>query len=152
MDIKLLTTSDSNNKLNKTYTENQTVQGTIKDGCSILSPEIIVKTNSLISSNYAYIADFGRYYFVEDPIIESQDIKTGEYVYRLAMSVDVLMSFNTGIKMLEVILEKQKNKNNSNMYINDGSFISENKSFNEIVPFNYGFSDAASYVLVTAGV
>lgn len=40
---------------------------TLKEGCSIINPRIeLYTTTDIHAFNYAYIADFGRYYFVRD--------------------------------------------------------------------------------------
>mgnify|MGYP006908867257 CR=1 FL=1 len=116
MQIKLLTTTDPNNKVVKTYTEDQTIEATIIDGCSILKPEFTLELNSMPTSNYAYIADFNRYYFIDNPIAECPG------VYTLKMSVDVLMSFANGIKALTGVISRQENSNAYNLYLEDDAF------------------------------
>ena len=38
----------------------------LKDDCSVISPVLEIKTATLPDYNYAYIPDFGRYYYVND--------------------------------------------------------------------------------------
>lgn len=62
------------------------------DNCDILTPGIILGyTSDLAKCNYAYISDFGRYYFVKDP-----QLLTGGRML-LQLYVDVLYSWASTI-------------------------------------------------------
>ena len=145
MTIRLLTTKSENNRIDKSYRVDNEISGDIKDQCSILSPTIILQLDSYPVSNYAYIVELNRYYFIQDIVILCDG------VYQLSLRVDVLMSYKSQIKSLDVIVNKQEKRYNSNKYINDGSFVVENRTFNQIINFQNGFSNNAQYVLVTAG-
>lgn len=144
MIIKLLNTGDEKNKLNKKYDIVEEINGDIKEELDVLNPVFIVKLDKFPNCNYAYIPDFSRYYFANVSVL-------CEGLYRIKLSVDVLMSYKSSISKLCVILDKQELTKNSNQYINDGSFVVENKSYNEIAEFKFGFNDDPSYILVTAG-
>lgn len=61
--------------------------------CSIFTPHIILNYNSSLKNvNYMYISDFGRYYYITDI-----SVTPGGQI-EITGSVDVLMSFATGIK------------------------------------------------------
>ena len=63
------------------------------DNCDILLPGLILGYNSdIVKCNYAYISDFGRYYFFRDP-----QLLTGGRML-LQLSVDVLNSWPGIIK------------------------------------------------------
>lgn len=65
---------------------------TPKASLDILYPVIDINYNSsYLSANYAYISDFGRYYYINDVTVQIGQIIT------LSMSVDPLMSFGTSI-------------------------------------------------------
>ena len=62
----------------------------LKEGCSIENP-IIVLTGNNFTYNYAYISDFGRYYFVTDIDIQANGL------VQVALSEDSLASAKTAI-------------------------------------------------------
>lgn len=93
------------NRLNKTsYLEVvTTMNGSLKEQTSILTPSIVVQFNELPTFNYCYIAAFNRYYFVTG----ITSINNG--LWRIDMDVDVLMSYKTGIGELEAIIGRSEN-------------------------------------------
>lgn len=63
----------------------------IKDACDVHDPVIRLGHDaSHMNFNYAYIADFGRYYYVDPPELEGKE----DIFY---LHVDVLMSFAADI-------------------------------------------------------
>ena len=104
--VKLATFSkreNSTKQYNSTWTDFNCV---LKEGCSIINPRIELQTSTDIHAlNYAYIADFGRYYFVRDftyyrdsimltlecdvlATYKSQIGSSSEYILRSASSYD----------------------------------------------------------------
>ena len=66
-------------------------------------------------------------------------------------SVDVLMSFRGDITNFDVVAVKQSSKLNSDEYIDDGSLVTNSKTFDRIFNFPNGFNDNGQYILITAG-
>lgn len=92
---------------------------TLKDSTNILNPVFILQNPATITGyNYAYIEDMDRYYFVNSPEIDTQNICT------VSMRVDVLMSFKTDILNMTVIAERSTN--NYNRYLVDNIIPSQN--------------------------
>lgn len=91
MILKLYNTSDSNNTIGKTLTDEQTFDITFKDAFDILNPVILLKSSTPILKNYAYLPELERYYFITS--IQVQPNK----IYRLMLECDVLESFKTDI-------------------------------------------------------
>lgn len=91
MNVKLTNTTKKHNS-----TEIPTFTGTgltcmLKEGSSIINPVLIFeRANVGHSYNYVYIADFGRYYFVDDIVYDGARI----FYY---CSVDVLASYKSTI-------------------------------------------------------
>ena len=109
--IHLFNSNAEATRLDKTdYIKNQvTLSGTLRDECNILNPQIIIESNiTLVRFNYAYIPDFFRYYYVTDIDVVRTD--GNKSLYRLSLSVDVLMSYRDEIRKLRVILRRQENK------------------------------------------
>lgn len=89
--VNLLTTTDDNRKILKSYSVNATVNADIYDSCDLYNPTLILKTNSVITSNYLYIPNFNRYYFILNKNLD----KAGNTI--IYCECDVLMSFSTAI-------------------------------------------------------
>ena len=145
MKITLYKTSEENNKIDKTLSEPYNMTGSLRNESSVIRPSILIEIENPTKYNYMYIPDFGRYYFIK----EMTSVRTN--LWRLDCEVDVLKSYANEIKTLTVIIDKNKDYSRTNQYLDDGSFIIENKNTIEIKNFSSGFNDEASYVLVTAG-
>lgn len=91
MIIKLFNTTDSNNTIGKTLTDEQTFDITFKDTFDIINPIVMLKSDVPIIKNYAYIPEFGRYYFITSIQIQPNKI------YKLYLECDVLESFKNDI-------------------------------------------------------
>lgn len=91
MIIKLFNTTDSNNTIGKTLTDEQTFDVTFKDTFDILNPIVVLKSDVPILKNYAYIPEFGRYYFITSIHIQPNKI------HKLFLECDVLESFKNDI-------------------------------------------------------
>ena len=120
------------------------LNGTLREGCSIINPIIKVEAiNNSIASvcNYAKLAQFGRYYFVRDIIF------TGK-LYELHMHVDVLASFQTELKTLDAVIARQEKR--YNLYLQDGFFKTYQNPHVSIKQFPNGF-DTQQFVLAVAG-
>ncbi len=67
---------------------------TLKNECSVTNPIIPIETTETLTNflgNYAYIPDFNRYYFI------TNIVKVSENLWRISLTVDVLMSYKTQI-------------------------------------------------------
>lgn len=119
-EIILYKTDSRNNVLAKGLTNELKLNGTLRENTVITAPVITVEISGAFDYNYAYIADFGRYYFISK--IEIQRDK----LFRLELRVDVLMSNSTSILGSNAtVLYSQNYSNNSN--IPDSEYAYENK-------------------------
>lgn len=144
MELKLYTNKSDKRQVNKYLTDLITLNGTLRENCSITDPIITVENiNNSIAAvcNYAKIAEFGRYYFVNDIIF------TGK-LYEIHMHVDVLMSFKTEFKKLPAIVGRQEET--YNLYLQDGLFKTYEPQDIEIIPFTSGF-DTFQYIFSVSG-
>lgn len=81
----------------------ETVSAKVYYPLNILAPTFSIKyTALLISANYCYIQELGRYYFLNEPILESGSIIT------FTGNVDVLMSYRANINNLDCICLKSE--------------------------------------------
>ena len=146
MEVKLYTNYSENFVIGKSISLLETVQCTIKDSLSVEKPILRLQYSGNIKKvNYVYIEELKRYYFVKEKYT-----LTGER-YELHCDIDVLESFKDSILSLLCIVDKQENNNLSNMYLNDGSFVTLSKQFNRVVTFPNGFNDEGTYILICAG-
>ena len=146
MEIKLYKNLSENNVIGKTLTQIKSVEANLKNDVSVINPTLILYyTTNILDSNYCFIPKFNRYYFIDEivPI-------TGDRCV-VKCRVDVLESFKEDIKSLTVILDKAQSIYKSNKYLDDGSFIVENKDFNTIHNFPNGFNEEGTFILICAG-
>ena len=144
MEIILYTNNDDNRVVTKSLSTLQTLNGTLRDGCSIIDPVIKVENinNSIAANcNYAKIAQFGRYYYVTNIVLVG-------HLWEIHMHCDVLSSFQTELKALDAIVSRQEN--NYNLYLQDGLFRTYQNPNISILPFSGSF-DTYQYILCVAG-
>ena len=149
MQINLFTYSGERHRINKTnfLTNRFAMDGVLKSDTSVINPVIVIeKTNpAKYGYNYLYIPEFGRYYFIDD----ITQIRNN--LWEISAHVDVLFSFMNDISQNKVILEKAENQNDGNLYLNDGSFVTDSRKYNEVIPFTTGLSLDGTYILICAG-
>ena len=104
MEIIFYNNRSSKETLNKTITETFRISGTLREASSVIDPVIEIAADGSItkSCNYAYIPQFGRYYFINDIVSVKNNL------WRISMHVDVLMSFNGDIKNTSGIVARQE--------------------------------------------
>ena len=146
MQILLYHTEDENNKLNKTLETLATLEVQLKDEVNVLTPVLMMRRQDYyinVKANYAYIADFGRYYYIRDVKLYSNDLVV------LYLTVDVLQSFKEDIKNIEVITKRQETLGND--YLVDGRLKLLNYPEIKVKNFPVGFNENFEYVLITTG-
>ena len=148
MRVILYNTTSDNRVLSKSVTLIKEIDAELKDANDVISPTLkIQRFKGWEKVNYIYIKSFNRYYYVNT-------IKQllGNTIL-LECSVDVLMSNKDAIRNLTCIIAKQENSATtySDKYLDDGSFITECRTFNSILNFPQGFNDDGEFILITAG-
>lgn len=148
MDILLYNNASEPNEINKALTLKDTItSAVIKGNLSYESPVFTLVYDGTVAHdiNYMYVQELGRYYFITDII----NLTGGRYEIR--GKVDVLESFKSAVLRLSAVIDKSSETIKRNMFLDDGSFIFENKEFNSVINFPNGFNDAGEYILITAG-
>lgn len=116
MQIELYTNFSDNRYLSKNITLINTVDCAIKDKCPVETPKIVL-TNMLGSSinrcNYAYVPQWGRYYYVQNI-----NVDTGGRI-ELELKVDVLMTYAGQIRTINTVVDRQEFVYNK--YISDSN-------------------------------
>lgn len=149
MTIKFYKIKDDRRQLRKTLTNEtlvRTVTGQLKTDCSVMDPIIEVTFDALlVTCNYMYIQEFGRYYHVTN-------IETGAQRIFVHAHVDVLQTYADEIEDLTCVIERQQDPGKCDLYLTDKAFKSENRHIVSVRKFSGSFSKAnSSYVLTTGG-
>lgn len=145
MKIILYNNKSENNKITKDIEKVEEIEGTLKDETSFLSPVFMIKKNELPIFNYCEIPDFKRFYFLNS----ISSVRNG--LWEITFNTDVLMSYKDEIKKQKAIFDKQELQQYSNNFLDDGSFIVENREYIEVKEFANGFEENGEFVLITAG-
>ena len=144
INITLYSTSSDTAVVSKSLSNATTYSCALKGECSILQPVILLEASSLTGFNYAYIADFGRYYFIDNINIISAGL------WQITLSVDVLMSYAGSIKNLTATVARHQSR--SDGYLPDSKY--KTKAYHKVATkvFPNGFSHKNfSRILVVSG-
>ena len=111
------------------------------------SPDIYLTMEGIdpASTNYMYIDTFGRYYWIRDSYVDANGR------IHLVGKVDVLETVANQLLGLPAVVDKIELPEYSNRYLDDGSWINENRSYTEVLPFANGFNEDGEFILITAG-
>lgn len=145
MEIKFYQNTDDKRVINKTLGTAKTLSSCqLINESSMINPVIEIDIDtSLYAYNYAYIAYFGRYYYITNiTVLDGARM-------RITMAVDVLMSFATQI--LSCTVNSRRNENNYDMYLPDDRPI-ESRYIRYSKNFSSSFDDfTSSFILITVG-
>lgn len=143
MTITTYSNASEEHVLDKDITKiNENVSVVLKDDTNVLSPTLITSQNISHTFNYIYISDFNRYYYV-------RNITYSQQRFYIECAVDVLMSFNTDIKSLELIANRSSSR--FNVYQPDPHVKFLQKSIVATQKFPYGFSGNSMILAVNGG-
>lgn len=146
--LNLYKCADDPRVISKTLTNQISMSGTLRESCSVISPVITLENNTNISDyNYAYIPEFGRYYYITD--ITAITNKS----WQIKLSVDVRKTYDTELRNIDVITNRAEK--NANYYLNDNKLIQE--SYENVLtrqftgnPFGFDGSNR-HYIFITTG-
>ena len=143
--ISLFKTASENNRVVKTLTDEKQLSGELRNQTSVLNPSIRIESADNISTyNYAYIPEFGRYYYITDIV----SVRTNCWV--VSLRCDVLMSYKDEIQGLDVILNNTQETGLSN-YLESPNWVNLVKTKTDIKVFPSGLSEQGEFILITAG-
>ena len=145
MNITLYKTSSERHRLNKVLTNGISKNNVhILDGTSITDPVVVIGYDvTLLTHSYAYISDFGRYYF-----ITNIDVLPGQEM-RLSLHVDVLMTYKDQIKACKARITRSQS--NFDKYISDSMIINKAQSKITQRKLGAGFTSANKYYIMIGG-
>ena len=144
MNLRLCINNSEKNKINKSLTAGVTLSGTLRNESNVVTPSIIINIDNPTIYNYAYIEDFGRYYFITDYI----SLRTG--IWQINLKSDVLMSFKDSILASNVLINNTETTGKNN-YLSGSNWVSNCKAKTDILTFSQGLLNDVQYILITAG-
>ena len=122
---------DKNIELISLMGHSNPVQVSLLDNTSIINPTFKMKDVDLyMTSNYVYVDDLRRYYFIDDITLSNG------YAF-LKCSVDVLMTYKNALRAQNVIVTRQEN--HVDFYQNDELYKIEQYTAKRTVAFSSGF-------------
>lgn len=142
MTINLYTISDDPDHLTKHLSAADVRQGAVRDDHMSIDHPVITVTGSVTGSNYAYIADFGRYYYITDRDIKRTGLTT------LTLQSDPLMSFRDQILNCPAVLSRSDGIENS--YLPDSQLPTLSYQQESVLTFS-AMQYFAQYILVVVG-
>ena len=143
--ISLFKTASENNRVVKALTDEKQLSGELRNQTSVLNPTIRIESADNISTyNYAYISEFGRYYYITDIV----SVRTNCWV--ISLRCDVLMSYKDEIQSMNVILNNTQETGLSN-YLASPNWVNLVKTKTDIKVFPSGLSEQGEFILITAG-
>lgn len=144
MNLVLYQNNSDKNVVTKSLIIKAEMQGTLRDACSIIDPVIAVEgiaPSDLKYINYAYIEDFGRYYYINNIVLKGK-------LFELHMHVDVLKTYDDKIRNKQGIISRQQNTYNT--MLADGLIKTYANPNIQIKRFGGGFTDY-QYIFCVAG-
>lgn len=142
--ISLFKTVSENNRVVKTLTDEKQLSGELRNQTSVLNPSIRIESADNISAyNYAYIPEFGRYYYITDIHI----VRTN--CWTVSFRCDVLMSYSDQIKAITGVVVRQESNPNK-LLVDRLERLQSNKDI-DILYYPDAFSKNLQFILVTAG-
>ena len=143
MNVTLYKNTSEKAKVGKTLTSASAHTGTLREGCEVVNPSIILEGVNLSEFNYMYIPEFHRYYFITG----ITSVKKG--LWQIDGHCDVLETYQTQIKAQKAVVERQENE--YNLYLNDPEWkVYCNKQVLTRT-FPSGFLDTGVYYLTVVG-
>ena len=143
MDIVFYNTNEPKNKLVKNLGTGTTISGQLYGQTDIMAPVIKLIGTDALNYNYAYISDFGRYYYYEKPCDVEGNIT---FVH---LHADSVFNFANDIKNSEGLI-RRANKGDS--YIRDELVTKLTKVNYEVKRLGSPLTINPNYVLVIGGV
>ena len=153
MTINFYLNSQKNIVANKTPVTTGTATGEFKATVDVLRPTFVTEVASIpTGSNYAYIADFGRYYYITGMSMITNTL------CELQLLCDVRTSFYTQLIANSGIVQRQAN--NYDMYLKDDKIPIAARKTISIRKFTaggtpgytpFGYNGAYIYMMVLGG-
>lgn len=146
MNITLYHNSIPKSHISRNLANAVTVTGEPKSGDSldVLNPIITVAYKaSVLTKNYVYIPDFGRYYFITDMAIQGKTIQ-------ISMHVDVLYTYRNSVLGAQCIADRSSSIYDLMLTDTAVSAVAGYEIFSRSLPYTFR-PDMGTYILTVAG-
>ena len=137
MQLKLYKSLYEKILIRKTLTDLFLFNGALRDNSSVIKPTILIQTDPL-DYNYAYIPEFGRYYFINNVVAMRNK------AFIIDLKCDVLMSYADEIYNLRALIDREETQ--SQQYV-AGDFVIDARHNTEKIAFTNPFTEK-NYILV----
>lgn len=121
MTLNLYTNNSPKIKADKDLTLIASLTGEPVEENSVQNPRMLVELSAYPTADYAYIPEYGRYYFIDDKIWVEGNL------WRLVMHVDVRTSFKSQIRSNKALLARAQGY--YNLYLQDSMLPLEKDTF-----------------------
>lgn len=139
--MKMYTTKTPNNSIGKVLENATDFDIKFKAQADRTKPVVVLRCESMIDFNYAFIPNFNRYYFIESIEV------TPNKIFNISLRCDVLESFKEDIKKSSGVISQQTNGNN---YFNS-DYQTEIKKEVDVIKSTVTLDTTKSTILVTIG-
>lgn len=141
MKLILYITTSAENVINKDKVQDAEIDIKFKDRNNFIKPDILLKYDGKITSNYAYIDYYDRYYFIENIDVFPNGI------YQLHLRCDVLESFKNDIlDSYGTIVQRE----NGNPYYNT-EYLFEIRKEVDTYPSDVELEETKNTIMVAIG-
>lgn len=146
--IEFYTCTDEVNKISKTFSNKVSMTGVFKQDVDLIRPVLIVRPTSPIA-DHNYFRMYDRNYHVTSCVLATG----GNYI--ISGQIDVLSTYATGIKSLDVIADKTQQSVYAVKDIDDESHVNAAGLNRQLVQFDVvegnAFTDYPNLILITIG-
>lgn len=139
MKIIFYNTTSGNNVINKVLTNATEFDIKFKDSTDVKNPMVILRSDTIVNFNYAFIENFNRYYFVERVELYPNSI------YNIYLRCDVLETYKEDILKCEGNISQQK-QNVNNYY--DSGYKTELRKEVDIYKSDVSLSENKSTIIL----
>lgn len=146
MNIILYVTGSERHAIRKTLQSSLELTGALRGESSVINPSFLIELTNPSQYNYCYIPDFNRYYFITN----ITSVRTN--IWRIDCNVDVLMSFQSQILNLDVIVSDLSiGESPVSTYFSGEQWQATVKTKTDVINFPSGLLDNGEYILITSG-
>lgn len=142
MNIVFYKTSDERNRIIKTLTETVRFEGVFTTSYNTINPTLQIVSRETFDSNYCYIQETNRYYFIDKINIRRDGF------YDLYLTLDVLMTYQDKILNLWGTVSQSKN---SGLYLKNNSISLDARPQLKKYEFTDNFNHEGNIILSCSG-
>lgn len=141
MNITLYNNSSPKIQIGKSLTVVKSMTGELREECDMINPSILIENAGVISANYAYIPEFGRYYFI------TKITSVRNNMWRIDMHVDVRETYKNQIRENRAVVARSSGY--YNLYLPDNKMPLTQDNFNTTYALGSSFTHTGLYMLAS---